>query len=208
VRAGLRMLVESRPGWEVVGEASGLEEAERLARSLGPDLVLLDLDLGAESGLDLVPAIRDLPRRGRILVLTGLRDVAALEGAVRSGVAGIVRKTEAAEVLLKAMDRVLEGGVWLDASTLLRVAGGEDLEARARWTTLTGREREVVGLLARGYKNKEIGDALFISETTVRHHLTSVYAKLGVRGKLELVVLAHRRGPVGSGDRIGGGNRR
>ena len=202
VRAGLRMIIQSRPGMTIVGEAGSCDEALALAASKHPEIILLDLDLGGDSGLALITGLKAAASEARVIVLTGLRDPEAHRQSVLLGALGIVKKEKAAEVLVAAIERVNEGEAWLDPSLMAGVlnvvtrsgkAGKTDPEAQ-KIATLTKRELEVVALLGEGIKNKEIASRLFISETTVRHHLTSVYDKLNVTDRLELLIYAFRHG--------------
>ena len=201
VRAGLRLLLESRPGLVVVGEAANHADALALATREQPDVILLDLALGAENGLDLLPRLLTAAGRARVLILTGVVDVEDHRQAIRRGAMGLVLKEQAPEVLLKAIEKVHAGEVWLDRAMLARVLGemvsGAAKPANVEATqiaTLTEREREVIALVGEGLKNKQIGDRLSITETTVRHHLTSIFTKLGVESRLEMVIFAHRHG--------------
>lgn len=201
VRAGLRMLIESRAGIEVVGEASTLAESVPLAAGEQPDIILLDLDMGGQSSLDVLPELL-AAGSGRVIILTGVRDSEAHRRAVRLGAVGLVLKEHASEVLLKAIEKVHAGEVWLDRSMMASVLTGlspsqqqapPDPEA-ARIGTLTARERQVIALVGEGLKNRQIGGRLFISESTVRHHLTSIFDKLGVSDRFELIIYAYRHG--------------
>ncbi|HEY0602723.1 MAG TPA: response regulator transcription factor [Herpetosiphonaceae bacterium] len=202
VRAGLRMLIESRPGLQVVGEAATTNEALTVARESQPDIILLDLDLGGDSGLDILPELFTTAKQSRVLLLTGVRDPEEHHRAVRLGAMGVVLKEKAADDLLKAIEKVYAGEVWLDGALMARVLGrsgpiGEVAPVNpetARIGSLTEREREVIALICEGLQNKLIGERLFISETTVRHHLTSIFDKLGVTNRLELVIYAYRHG--------------
>jgi len=202
VRAGLRMIVESRPGMTIVGEAGNRDDALALAASEHPEIILLDLDLGGDSGMTLISELIAASSDTRIIILTGLRDPGAHKQAVLLGAMGIVRKEKAAEVLIAAIERVSEGEAWLDPSLMAGVLnemtrsgkpGKTDPEEK-KIATLTKREREVVALIGEGIKNKEIAARLFISETTVRHHLTSIYDKLEVTDRVELLIYAFRHG--------------
>jgi two-component system, NarL family, nitrate/nitrite response regulator NarL len=201
VRAGLRLLIESRHGLVVVGEAATHADALALAAREQPHIILLDLDLGGEDGLDLLPNLRAAAGQARVLILTGMRDVNEHRNAIRQGAMGVVLKEQAPDVLLKAIEKVHAGEVWLDRTMLayvlseMAVGGARPVDTNAaRIATLTQREREVIGLVGEGLKNKQISDRLSISETTVRHHLTSIFAKLRVESRLELVVFSHRHG--------------
>jgi len=200
VRAGLRILIESQPGLSVVGEADDAATALRLVAVERPDVILLDLDLKGHSGGDLIPDLRAGRPQAKILILTGLRDAEAHRRAIQLGAVGLVRKEVAAEVLVKAIEKVHAGEVWLDRALTASVLGAlapagrvlpQDPEA-ARIAALSRRECEVVALIAEGLSNRLIAGRMGISETTVRHHLTSIFAKLGVTDRLELLVYAYR----------------
>jgi DNA-binding NarL/FixJ family response regulator len=209
VRAGLRILIESQPRMQVVGEASDEASALQLADSTRPRVILLDLDLGRETGTDLIPRLLATCPGVRILVLTGVRDADEHRRAVRLGAVGLVQKEMATEVLLKAIEKVSAGDVWLHGSLTANVPTGlssgrmsaRDPEAE-RIATLTPRERDVVSLIAEGLSNKRIASRLGITDTTVRHHLTSIFGKLGVSDRLELLVYAYRNRltPPAAGD--------
>ena len=195
MRAGLRMVIESRPGLQVIGMASNRAEALQLAAKESPDLILLDLDLGGESALSFLPELRAQAKEGRVLVLTGVRDVDEHRKAVRLGAQGVVMKENATEVLVKAIAKVTEGEYWLDRSTVGTLLTemtrkDEDDPEAAKISSLTARENQVIALIAEGLKNKQIAERLFISETTVTHHLSSIFSKLDVSDRLELVIYA------------------
>jgi two-component system, NarL family, nitrate/nitrite response regulator NarL len=206
MRAGLRLVLESAPSMMVVGEASNGAEALHAAANTNPDVVLLDLDLGDENGLDLIPGLMASSARLQVLVLTGLRDTELHRRAVMQGAMGLVMKNRAVPTLLKAIEKVHEGEVWFDRSLLAdvlrdRVRGGEpaaDPDA-ARVASLSLREREVIQHVLAGQRNREIAQAMVISEATVRHHLTSIFAKLGVADRTELVIFAYKRRDLSGG---------
>ncbi len=197
VRAGLRMLIESRDGLTVVGEAGNRANAVAVVAREKPDIILLDLDMGAGgSALDFLTELQSVVPDARILILTGVRDIEAHEGAVRLGARGIVLKDKAAEDLVKAIEKVHAGELWLDHSLVASVISGMSKSGKAgklndeesKMATLTERERQVVSLVGQGLRNKGIADKLFISETTVRHHLTSVFSKLEITSRFELII--------------------
>jgi two-component system, NarL family, nitrate/nitrite response regulator NarL len=204
VRTALRMFLGSQPGLAVLGEAAHPAAALECARQTRPDVILLDLDLGEADGLDLLPQLRTAAPAAQVLVLTGVRDGDVHRRAVRLGAVGIVRKERAADVLLAAIATVSAGEVWLDRALIARVLGEltqggtatpADPEA-LKIAALTAREREVIALVGQGHRNRQVADRLCISEATVRHHLTSVYAKLHVEDRLGLTVYAYRHGLV------------
>ena len=202
VRSGLRMVIESNPELKVVGEAGNRADALAIAAREQPDIILLDLDLNGASGLDFLAELFTLASDARVIILTGVYDAAAHQRAMQLGAMGLVLKEKAAEVVIKAIEKVHAGEVWFD-----RVMMGQMISQLSRATltpkskpeahriaSLTEREREIVALIGEGLKNKLIANRLFISETTVRHHLTSVFDKLGVSDRLELIIYAYRHG--------------
>jgi DNA-binding NarL/FixJ family response regulator len=193
VRAGLRMLIEHDESMKVVGMAGNRSEALTLAKQSRPDIIILDIVLGDDDGLAFLPELCETSSKSRVIILTGLRSVDAHRQAIRRGAMGIVLKDHAAELLLKAIAKVHQGEVWIDRSMIGSVLSDVRNEKRAdpqaaKIDSLTPREREVIALVAEGLKNKQIGERLFISETTVTHHLSSIYSKLGVSDRLELVI--------------------
>jgi two-component system nitrate/nitrite response regulator NarL len=197
VREGLRLLIENRPGMHIAGMVSNRTEALELVTREEFDLIILNLELGGTSALSLIPLLRESAPRSRVLVLTGVRDTQTHRTAIQMGAMGVVLKEDAAELLIKAIEKVYLGEVWLDRLTLgsliweltNRVKDTMDPEKR-KMSTLTEREKEVITLISEGLKNKQIAERLFISQTTVTHHLSSIYSKLGVSDRLELVVYA------------------
>jgi two-component system nitrate/nitrite response regulator NarL len=204
VRAGLRMLIESQPHLTVVAEATNYADALSAAVREQPDIILLDLDLDGEIALDMIPELLTRASNGRILILTGIRDPELHRRAIRLGAVGLVQKEKAADILLQAIARVYAGEAWIEpalvASVLSDIAGPQsvhqgDPEAM-KIASLTDREREVISLIGEGLMNKKIAQRLFISEATVRHHLTSIFAKLNVANRLELVIYAYQHGLI------------
>lgn len=197
VREGLRMLLDNHPGIKVVAMASTRTEALEIIAREPADLIILDLELGGYSALSFIPQLREAAARARILVLTGIRDSETHQQAAQLGAMGVVLKEDAADRLLKAIEKVYQGEAWLDRLTvgnLLWHMSSHDKESldpqKKKISTLTERERQVIVLISEGLKNKQIAERLFISPTTVTHHLSSIYSKLGVSDRLELVVYA------------------
>ena len=202
MRSGLRMLIESHPSLVVVGEAATQGEALRLTARTQPDIILLDLNLCEERGADLLPNLLAAASGARVIVLTGVTDPAEHRQAILAGAMGVVLKDQALDVLVKAIEKVHDGEVWLEssmiASMLSEIARGgatekADPEA-AKLARLTTREREVIGLVGEGLKNKQIAERLFISEATVSHHLTSIFGKLEVTSRFDLLIYAFSHG--------------
>jgi DNA-binding NarL/FixJ family response regulator len=176
VRAGLRMLIESEQGFTVVGEAGDRDAALAVVAREQPDVIVLELSLVGQSSLEFFAELMAAAKGARVLVVTAVED----------------------PELLKAIERVGQGEVWFDQSMIAgllsaaaSIAGGQDV---VRMAMLTKREREIILLVSEGLRNKQVADRLFISETTVRHHLTSIFSKLGVSNRLDLVVYSYRHG--------------
>ena len=200
---GLERLIESEGSrMAVVGKATSSGPAMSLVEQAQPDVVLLDLDLGKENGLD---AIAELLKKSaaRILVLTGVRDTSAHEAAIRAGALGVVGKEIAPTELLQAIERVHRGELSVDRQTTERLLAtitrnratpGRNPEEE-RIASLTARERDIVLALMRQPQLplKEVAATLGISERTLRNHLSSIYEKLGVSGRLELYVFSAKQ---------------
>lgn len=191
------MLLDNHPGIKVVAMAGSRPEALEIIAREPADLIILDLELGGVSSLSFIPQLREAARTARVLVLTASRDTTTHQKAAQLGAMGVVLKDNAADLLLKAIEKVYKGEAWLDRLTLgslIWQLSSQDKEAvdphRKKISSLTDRERQVIALIAEGLKNKQIAERLFISPTTVTHHLSSIYSKLGVTDRLELVVYA------------------
>jgi DNA-binding NarL/FixJ family response regulator len=192
VRQGLRVLLEVQDGIEVAGEAGDGGTAVALAAEHTPDVVLLDLML---PGMDGIAVLGELSARGirsRALVLTSVTEPASASQALRSGAAGVLYKDVDPDALVRAIRAVHDGHLLLApeaAGMLLRSAhwtwGGLD--------TLTSREREVLAELAKGRSNREIARALGVAEKTVKAHVSSLLAKLGVQDRTQAALLAVRQ---------------
>jgi DNA-binding NarL/FixJ family response regulator len=186
VRAGLLALLGSEPDIEVVGEAGSGEEAVAMAAKLKPDVVLMDLQLGA--GIDGVEATRRIASPGaHVLVLTTYDTDADITRAIEAGATGYLLKAERPEELFAAIRAAAQGRTALSAPVASRVM---DRMRGAAGPSLTDRERDILGQLARGLGNREIARALFISEATVKTHLGRIYAKLGVDTRAGAVAVA------------------
>jgi DNA-binding NarL/FixJ family response regulator len=194
------MLIENWPNLCVVGEAANRSAALPLAASTQPAIILLDVYLAGESSLSVLPDLLAAAPTSRVIMLTAVSDREVHHRAVRLGAMGVVLKDQAAEVLVEAITRVHAGEVWLAPALIASILteARRPTEARdpvaSRIATLTEREREITTLLAQGLSNKQIADHLIISETTVSHHLTAIFHKLGTVSRLELVVFAYRHG--------------
>ncbi|MFE5902298.1 response regulator [Streptomyces sp. NPDC056488] len=189
VRAGLLALLGSTPDIDVVGEAGSGEEAVATAAKLKPDVVLMDLQLGA--GIDGVEATRRIAPTGvHVLVLTTYDTDADITRAIEAGATGYLLKAERPEELFAAIHAAAQGRTALSPPVASRVM---DRMRGAAAPSLTDRERDILGQLGRGLGNREIARALFISEATVKTHLGRIYAKLGVDTRAGAVAVAKER---------------
>ena len=196
VRAGLRGILRTEFGFDVVGECANGGEAIAAAESLAPDVVLMDVRMPLVDG---VQATRELRRREGsppVLALTTFDDDEVLAGVLRAGAAGFVLKDVPAEDLHRAVRVVAGGGAWLDPAVTGRVLAtyrsapppraGRDPALDA----LTSREREVLALIGQGKTNTEIGVGLFVSDGTVKTHINHLFTKLQLRDRAAAVVFA------------------
>ena len=202
VLRGLEKLINGEwPRMQVIAKATSCAAAMQSAQESKPDLVVLDLDLGPGNGCDIIPALID-GRGTRVLVLTGVRDGKLRESSILRGAWGVVHKEEPAEMLLKAIEKVHQGELWLDRATTGRVfvelsrPKGEAAFEERRVASLTARERGIVEqiLLDPGTDNKQLAEKLHIGEHTLRNHLSRIYDKLGVPNRRELYAYAQRHG--------------
>jgi two-component system nitrate/nitrite response regulator NarL len=199
---GLERLIQSEgASFTLVGSASDGAEATALCAALHPDIVLLDLDLKGSSSIDFLPALVSNGST-RVVILSANRDQSTLAAAVKAGARGVVSKEAPTDDVLLAVRKVHGGELWLDQSLMQALLGQlvapapkADPEAE-RIATLTARERDVIGMIVqgKGALNKDLAERAFISERTLRNHLTTIYQKLDVANRLELYVYATRHG--------------
>ncbi|MDX6364500.1 MAG: hypothetical protein QOC85_3510 [Streptomyces sp.] len=197
VRDGLRGMFESAPGFAVLGEASNGVEAVSLTASLDPDVVLMDLRMPGGNGVE---AIAELARRGaraKILVLTTYDTDSDTIPAIEAGATGYLLKDAPRDELFTAVRAASEGRTVLSPAVASRLVSAVRTPAAAGNDPLSAREREVLGLVAKGTSNREIARVLFISEATVKTHLTHLYAKLGVKDRAAAVAVAYDRRILG-----------
>ncbi len=202
VRDGLAKLLTLEEDVVVVGEASDGCEVLDKVQELDPDVLLLDLRMPNLDGLSALQALQQTNKRTRVIILTASEDKNEFVQAMKLGCSGIVLKQTAPELIVKSIRKVHGGEIWLDSHTTAAVMrqfaapgeiGGGSGKSRER-SPLSQREREIVQLVAQGYKNKEMAEKMFISEQTVKNHLHNIFDKLGVSDRLELALYAIHKG--------------
>src|SRR6266404_2948181 len=203
VRDGLAKLLSLEEDVVVVGEASDGCEVLDKVQELDPDVLLLDLRMPNLDGLSALQALQQTNKRTRVIVLTASEDKNEFVQAMKLGCSGIVLKQTAPDLIVKSIRKVHSGEIWLDSLTTAAVmrqfstgqegSGSPGSKGRER-SPLSAREREIVALVAQGYKNKEMAEKMFISEQTVKNHLHNIFDKLGVSDRLELALYAIHKG--------------
>jgi DNA-binding NarL/FixJ family response regulator len=207
VRTGFRMILENAPDMRVVGEAGDGAEAARIALASRPDVVLMDVRMPEVDGVDATRRIcaGDAAGRTRVLILTTFDLDEYVYAALRAGASGFLLKDALAPDLLSAIRVVARGEAAVAPSVTRRLldryftAGTGPAPSATALETLTEREREVLGLLARGMSNVEVAGRLYLSEGTVKTHVSRVLAKLGLRDRVQAVVYAYESGLVRAG---------
>lgn len=199
VREGLGLLVGLNPSQRVVAEAGNGVEAVASAGRAQPDVILLDVNLNGENGLDLIKPLAKASG-AKVLVLTGAADHETYLKAMRCGAMGLLYKSKKREVLYRAIESVHKGEVWFDRVLLGQMQQERSRPARAngdesaKVSSLSEREREVVKVLGEGVQNEEIAERLNIEPGTVKRHLSNIYTKLDVKDRFELAIFAFRHG--------------
>lgn len=203
VRDGLRKLLSLEDDIDVIGEAGDGRQVLEQVQELEPDILLLDLRMPNLDGLSALQVLQQTNRKTRVIVLTASEDKNEFVQAMKLGCSGIVLKQTAPELIVKSIRKVHAGEIWLDSHTTAAVmrqfasvssdVASMPSKSRER-SPLSQREREIVALVAQGYKNKEMAEKMFISEQTVKNHLHNIFDKLGVSDRLELALYAIHKG--------------
>jgi len=201
LREGLKALLSSNPDFEIVGEAADGHEAIQCVERLKPELVLMDLSMPRMNGMD---AIREIKRRSpatKILVLTVHKTEEYILATLKAGADGYALKDSTQAELMMAIKSVLSGKHFISPGISEKVIGGyldgrKILKTRTSWDTLTHREKEILKLIAEGYKNKKISDLLCISVKTVEKHRANLMQKLDLHSTSALTTLALEKGLV------------
>ncbi|HKG15939.1 MAG TPA: response regulator transcription factor [Pyrinomonadaceae bacterium] len=198
LRDGLKSLVNAQPDMEVVGEADDGRAAVDRAQELRPDVVVMDISMPQLNGIQATEQLKGRSRGTKVLVLTAYDEVGYLRQLLEAGASGYVLKKAAAEDLVKAIRVVASGGVYLDPTLAGKLVGGyvgrKKLRGALQGVELSGREEEVLRLVAWGYTNKEVAGYLNISVKTVETHKTNLMEKLDLGGRSDIVRYALRRG--------------
>lgn len=200
IREGFRAILERCPHMCIVGSASCLEEAVKLIHHERPDIILFSSDSSPQLGLDVIPQLIAASPQARLVLIAGSTNTDLYEQAVVFGASGVVHQTQTVDLLVKAIEKVHHGEVWLDRTMVATLLGKMSNRSQTKEsnpdaekiTRLGERERQVIALAGKGLRNKEIGDLLSISEVTVRHYFTTIFSKLEVSDRLELIIFAYR----------------
>lgn len=199
VREGLRLILETGSGFEVVGEAADGWSAVQLVEQLQPDVVLMDLRMPGMDGLEAIEYIRERWTSVSVVILTTYNEDHLMIRGLRAGARGYLLKDISRETLFNAIRMAAQGGTLLQPEIMERVLSSLSSPAPSSLTTvseLSMREREVLQAVARGERSKEIASQLNISERTVKAHLASIYNKLGVDSRAAAVAMAIKRGDL------------
>ena len=201
LRQGLRVLLSSDPDFKIVGEAEDGRESVRLAETLSPDLILMDLSMPKMTGTEAVSEIKKRSADTKIVVLTVHKGEEYVLSALKAGADGYVLKDANRDELATAIKKVLEGKRYLSPDISGKVIEGylegkNAIRKKTSWDTLTSREREILKLIAEGYKSKEMAEALFISPKTVQKHRSNLMEKLDLHNTAALTVFAIEKGLI------------
>ncbi len=197
VRSGVRNEIARHADMQVVGEATNGGEALALTEALTPDLLLLDINMPGVRAVDIVRRLCKRPSPTRVVILSAYGDEEHVLALLSAGASGYVLKSEDPTVIVQAIRAAMRGILWLSPGVAQVVKQAvRTTMADERETTLTPREREVLRMIARGWDNQKIAQALSVTEATVKFHVGHVYEKLGVTSRVEAVLYAARQGWV------------
>jgi len=189
VRSGLGAVLDASEGVELVGEAGDGEEAIKVCENLQPDVVLMDLQMPKMDGVEATKVIHDRWPQIHIIALTSYKDKEYVEGVLKAGATSYLLKNVSAEELISAIEKVIQDQPSLSpeaAQVLIQTVN----EPTQPGSDLTNREREILALMVEGKSNSEISESVFITQATVKYHVSNILSKLGVNSRTEAVVLA------------------
>jgi DNA-binding NarL/FixJ family response regulator len=201
-REGIKKILSLEKDIEIIGEAFDGEEVIALLGRTQPDVMLLDIKMERINGLQILPQVVEQYPQLKVILLTAQISPAESVKAIKDGARGIILKHAATEFLIKGIRKVFGGELWAESSTMTQVVESLSRKYRVERSPdkgrkeLSDREIEVVALVATGHRNKEIANKLFISEQTVKTHLSNIFQKLEVNDRLELALYAMRNGLV------------
>jgi two-component system response regulator NreC len=197
MRAGLRSILEDEPTIEVVGEASNGEEALYLAGQLAPDIVILDIGMPGADGIVTTRTMKQMLPQTQVLILTVYEEESLLREAIKAGASGYLIKRAVEEDLLSAINAVSRGDMYIHPGVtrlLVKELSPDTRPVRSDVEPLTARELEVLGYIVRGFTNRQVAGTLSISIRTVEGHRASIFGKLGVKNRVELIEYAEKHG--------------
>lgn len=200
-RCGLRMLLESEPGFKVVGQAVDGHEVAGLVTAVKPEVLLLDLAMPRLPGIEVLRDMAAGDREVRTIVLTAAIKRTQIVQALQLGARGVLLKDAAIQLVTKCIEKVMAGEYWVGRETvpdpvayLRRLNRDSTTETTEKLFAFTPREREIISAIVTGSANKDIAAKLSLSEDTVKHHLSNIFAKAGVSNRLELAVWSMNQG--------------
>ena len=197
MRAGLHAMLEDESDVEVVGEAASGEEVLQLAGEVSPDIVLLDINMPGIDGIETTRRLRISYPQTRVLILTVYAEESLLREAIQAGASGYIIKRAAEEELITAIQAISRGDIYIHPAItrfLLKELNPDTKPKNDALHELTPREVEVMGYIIRGFTNRQIAEALYISTRTVEGHRASLFSKLGIKNRVELVEYAEKKG--------------
>lgn len=201
VRNGIRSYLETLPEFQVVGEAESGEAALKLVTDLIPDVVLLDLIMPGMDGVETTRHIKQISPRTQVVVLTSYHEDVHIFPSLKAGAISYILKDMKMDKLVEAIHRAVQNEVTLHplvAARVLQNIRGEDSDEQPLFTELTERELDVLKLIAKGLTNSQIAEKLFISENTVKGHVSNILSKLHLADRTQVAVYAWQRGLVNS----------
>jgi two-component system response regulator NreC len=202
LRAGLRVLLNAEPDFDVIGEVADGNQVLQLASALCPDLVLMDINMPGLGGIEATRRLKEMMPETRVLILTVHEDETLLRGAIQAGASGYVIKRAAETELIAAIQAISRGDMYIHPAMTRALLKGltpappskSDVNPQP---TLTKREIDVLRLIARGYTNSQIAEQLSVSPRTVEGHRANLMGKLNLHSRVELVEYAERQGLLG-----------
>jgi DNA-binding NarL/FixJ family response regulator len=196
IRAGIRSILAAESDLTLVGEATTGDEAQRLCQELQPEVLLLDLQMPGLPPSEIVSYLREHCPSVSVLILTAYDDNAYVHDLAGSGIVGYVLKDEAPEAVVQAIRTVVQGGTWFSRSViekLIRLETDEPVQ-EAEELSLTGREQQILSMMAQGWDNARLAVELNLAKQTVRNYVSRIYTKLGVSSRAEAIVWARKHG--------------